>query len=93
MLNNLSFNEAEITVGGKLVGADCTTSENLNDLNVQKSIKTRLAGELAMFMVENNLIEFTQMHDPQSWTTRVRARVFLTPDDQIRIIRTTITNR
>lgn len=91
MLGNLAVGVTEVTVGGKLITVDCTTTENLDDEEMQKRIKMRLAHDMAMFMVQNDLIEFTQMPDPNSWATRVRARAYLSPDDQVKYIRLSLT--
>lgn len=87
MLNGLQTKVKECAIGGKLVSVNCTTSSDINIVDVEGEIKHRLAVELAMFMVQNNLIEFTHMVDPHSWATRINARAYLAPNDQIKIVR------
>ena len=54
----------------------------------KKYIRERLASQIAAFMLENSLIEFTQHEDRMTGNTMVRGRVFVTPDDQTKVIRT-----
>lgn len=87
MLNGLQTKVKECAIGGKLVSVNCTTSSEINIVDVAEEIKHKLAVELARFMVQNNLIEFTQMVDSHTWATRVNARAYLVPNDQIKIVR------
>lgn len=86
------FEAIDIPVAGKMI----MCSAEIDSMYVQqvmseedkKYIRERLASQIAAFMLENSLIEFTQHQDNASGNTRVRGRVFVTPDDQTRILRT-----
>ena len=51
-------------------------------------VKKRLAMDLAEKMLEDGVIEFTQMQDSASVHKTIRARCYLVPDNQVRILRT-----
>jgi hypothetical protein len=38
-------------------------------------------------MINNKLVEFTQIDDPISFSKTVKARCFLTPNDHVKVIR------
>jgi hypothetical protein len=74
-------------IGGKMITASMTI-DHPSMINVPEVVmKERLAVQLAHAMIENKLIEFTRQEDPQMLGTIIRARTFLTPDTQVRILR------
>lgn len=54
----------------------------------KQEIKKRLAMDLAEKMLEEGVIEFTQMQDSASGHKTIKARCYLVPDNQVRILRT-----
>ena len=54
----------------------------------KQEVKKRLAMDLAEKMLEEGVIEFTQMQDPAWGHKTIKARCYLVPDDQVRILRT-----
>lgn len=54
----------------------------------KQEVKKRLAMDLAEKMLEEGVIEFTQMQDPAWGHKTIRARCYLVPDNQVRILRT-----
>ena len=50
-------------------------------------IKEELAIKLALEMLKSGLIEFTRQSDPTTDTITYRARCFMTPNDQVQILR------
>lgn len=50
-------------------------------------VKRQLAMQLAMELLKSKLIEFTQEKDAISGKTLVRARAFVTPSNQVQILR------
>jgi hypothetical protein len=54
----------------------------------KQEIKKRLAMDLAEKMLEEGVIEFTQMQDSASGHKTIKARCYLVPDNQVSIIRT-----
>jgi hypothetical protein len=53
----------------------------------QKEIKRRLVNLLVEELMNKNHIEFTSQIDPVSNTSKYRARIYATPDTQVRWIR------
>jgi hypothetical protein len=54
----------------------------------KQGVKKRLAMDLAEKMLEDGVIEFTQMQDPARGHKTIRARCYLVPDDRVRLLRT-----
>lgn len=89
MFKDLEFSTKDYAIGGKLCCATITISD-MEMIDDKEFIKNRLASELTKFILEQNLVEFTQMLDPVTFGTKIRARVYLTPNEQIKIVRTMI---
>jgi hypothetical protein len=53
----------------------------------QKEIKRKLVNLLVEELMDKNHIEFTSQIDPTSNTSKYRARIYATPDAQVRWIR------
>jgi DNA-directed RNA polymerase subunit L len=53
----------------------------------QKEIKRKLVNLLVEELMNKNHIEFTSQIDPTSNTSKYRARIYATPDAQVRMIR------
>ena len=60
------------------------TSDDLRD-----KIKENLMRQMVEHMFNNNYIEFTSQENTKSGEVTYRARAYLVPDDQVRILRTT----
>ena len=54
----------------------------------KQEVKKRLAMDLAEKMLEEGVIEFTQIQDPAWGHKTIRARCYLVPDNQVRILKT-----
>jgi hypothetical protein len=50
-------------------------------------IKEELVRDIALEMLKSGLIEFTKQNDPTTYTITYRARCFMTPNDQVQILR------
>jgi len=59
------------------------------DLNVvaDTALKSKMAHMIAEELMKCRFIEFTKMQDMAGGTWQLRARVFVTPDNQVRILR------
>ena len=82
----------EHTIQGQMFMVDFTVSDKLmfdapGDLWKQE-VKKRLAMSLAEKMLEEGAIAFTQIPDIASGDRTIKARCFLVPDNQVRILRT-----
>lgn len=51
-------------------------------------IRQSIVSRIGEFLIDKKLVEFTQQQDVMTGKTLVRARVFVTPDEQVRLIRT-----
>jgi len=54
----------------------------------KQEVKKRLAMDLAEKMLEEGVIEFTQMQDSVWGHKTIKARCYLVPDNQVRLLRT-----
>ena len=94
---NLAYDELKFTthdyiIGGKMVVCYATIDGSyaslLNtDYDARQRVKFELATKMATYMVEQNLMEFTQMKDPLTFDTRLACRAYLAPNDQVKILR------
>lgn len=86
------FTAYDYPIGGKLVVGKAVFDASYgsilhSDPEARHLIKTRLVQQMATFMLENKLVEFTQMKDPSTYDTVVIARAYLAPDEQVKILR------
>jgi hypothetical protein len=77
------------TIQGKMITAkleiDERTAVTMDDVALKNKILNMLLNEL----ISAKCIEFTKQQDVATNTTVIRARIFATPDTQVRIIRET----
>jgi hypothetical protein len=85
------FDVKDYAIGGKLIQAslDLTITDQMRftDDELKREIKRRMSQDIARFMVESNLIEFTRIQNPTDLTMRIHARCYLAPDGQVKILR------
>ena len=88
------FNVYDYPIGGKMVVGKTIISEAFKELiengdpTAKKEIKSRLVYQMAEYMLEHKLVEFTQYDDPISGSKHIAIRAYLSPDAQIKILRT-----
>lgn len=89
----VDFQTYDYLIGGKLVVGKAVMSDsyvqmvNGLDHEARMQLKYKLANEMATYMVENNLVEFTQQDNPYDQTKTVMVRAYLAPNDQVKILR------
>ena len=95
MLKNLTtdFESMDVAITGKMVMVSATIDDSImmaHHLPEQdrKYIREQMAMQIAGFLLDNNMIEYTQMKDPIDFKTHIRGRIFVTPNDQTKLIRT-----
>jgi hypothetical protein len=93
MFDTLDVNTYDYTIGGKMVVGKVTLDPSfselmLSDVEARKLLKERLCKDLVVYMLENNLVEFTKMEDPATLRSTVYVRAYLAPNDQVKILRT-----
>ena len=90
---NPVFTVHDYAIGGKMVVGKTIISEEFKrmledgDPNAKKEIKSRLIYQMAEYMLENRLVEFTQYEDHISGSKHIAIRAYLAPDEQIKILR------
>ena len=70
------------------VNMDQTFAEIVGkDIDAKKRLKEKLVHDMATYMLENNLVEFTQQDDPITFSKTIAVRAYLAPNDQVKILR------
>jgi hypothetical protein len=82
----------EHTIQGQMFMVEYQPSEvvmaSMSDDVVKQRIKEDIAFSLALKMIEEGAIVFTQIPDFNNGTKIIKARCYLVPDNQVRILRT-----
>jgi hypothetical protein len=91
-INEPEFQTYDYVIGGKLVVGRAVMEDEYaelmkTDFDARDRIKTKLIHDMAQYILENNLVEFTQMKDPITYKTQIAVRAYLAPNDQVKILR------
>ena len=90
-LEHTTFKTVDIPIGGKLVSVTATLTEaemlQMSDRQAKDLFKQNIVELLAIYMLENNLVETTQYVDKLDYSKKVNVRCYLAKDDQIKILR------
>lgn len=83
----------DITMQGKLIIASCMMAEtDYQQIKYIEEVKNRLrfdlAEQIARGMIDNRLVETTSITDIHSGDRIIRARCYLAPDSDVRLLRT-----
>ncbi len=83
-----SIKTYDYAIGGKMVVAkyEYNDLDMVLDDKMKSAIRSQLVHQIADYMFQNNMVEFTQMKTPQ-FTIIVRARCYVAPNDQVKILR------
>lgn len=86
---DFGVNAAGETIQGKMLLYTHRISDSvMQDFVVKpEDVKEIMAKALAEEMLKNGLIEFTKTHEGHTGDWVFRARVFVVPDDKVRILR------
>ena len=83
----VDFETVDHLIQGKMVA--CVLNVNEDQFMYDKDlIRMKMASDMAQFMIDNKLIEFTQQKNYSDLSLTIRARAFVTPDNMVKIIRT-----
>lgn len=88
----LDIKYEELAIGGKMVvGSIAVGAETLmrirSEAEYAEFVKNDLAKQLAKYMIENKLLEFTTGEDHINQSKMVRVRGYLAPDSQVKLLR------
>jgi hypothetical protein len=88
----MKFDTEDIAIGGKMVvGSIVVNVETIFKLQSEAEfaqyVKKQLATQLAEYLIENKLLEFTTGEDAVNQTKMIRVRGYLTPDSQVKLLR------
>jgi hypothetical protein len=92
-MSELKFDTYDYLIGGKMVVGKAKMSPSYRtmlengDAEAVETLKMDLAVQVAKYMVENQLMEFTYQDDPLTFEKRIAVRAYLAPNDQIKILR------
>ena len=89
--NNVSVTPLE-TIQGKCIQAQKIISSHdilaaTATIDTEEMIKKELVRQLAEEMMRSKCVEFTKQNDMTTDGCVFRARIFVTPDDQVRLLR------
>jgi len=91
--DNMNVDVKEFAIGGKLVAlryevSDSKMSTIKSDTAYKTFIKKEMMNQLADYLLDNKLVEFTHQYSPSTGTQILAVRCYLAPDTQIKILRT-----
>ena len=87
------FQSYDYAIGGKMVVGRATMSDHYRmliedgDAEARNNIKRELIMQMADYMLQNNLVEFTYQDNPMDMTRSIAVRAYLAPNDQVKILR------
>lgn len=93
VVNDTNLSIQDHPIQGKLVAVKKYISEYEmlkieSEDDLKKNIKHDIAHQLALEMIDKQLIEINKRIDPSTNTTEIIARAYLVPNEQIKILRT-----
>lgn len=88
----VDFETYDYTIGGKLVVGRASMEESfhqlmMSDADARLQVKKKLIMDMAEYMLENNLVEFTQQDDPLTFRKHITVRAYLADGPTVKILR------
>ena len=83
----MSLDDTFHHISGQMLVASCTLDDFVLSEIGKDEVRRRLAMMLADELLKSKFVVFTQLKDPHDFKTTVRARAFVTPGDQVEILR------
>ncbi len=93
MVNEPQFTTHDYVIGGKMIVGRAALSESYRlmmedgDQAAIDQVKMELIQQMARYMLENNLVEFTYQDNPLDYSRQIAIRAYLAPSDQVKILR------
>ena len=94
--NPLKFDVYDYAIGGKMVVGRARMSYEYKTLledgdpDARDKLKFDLIHQMADYMLQNNLVEFTYQDDIATGDRMIACRAYLAPDSQVKIIRSVL---
>jgi hypothetical protein len=84
-----TFESYDYAIGGKMVVGSVRIHDSLihNVIDAKNKLKQDLVQQMANYMLENKLVEFTKVYDPSTDGEIIHVRAYLAPNDEVRILR------
>jgi hypothetical protein len=97
MYPELDVNVVEYVIGGKMVTSrviidDIFVTTFQTEEEYRRAIKDKLAHNIAQYMTEHGMIEFTHLPQLHDGKTIIHARCYVAPNEQVKILRTRAPN-
>lgn len=92
MMNEPLFETHDYIIGGKMIVGRTILDESYsqlmnNDQEARDRVKSELIHQMAQYILENQLVEFTQQDDPLTFRKHIAVRAYLAPNEQVKILR------
>lgn len=97
MIKDPEFKTYDYIIGGRLVVGKAIMDESFlqlmqdGDEEARQNVRRKLIMDMAEYMLDNKLVEFTQQKqfDPLTYQqqTAIMVRAYLAPNDQVKILR------
>lgn len=87
------FQSYDYAIGGVMVVGRTTMTDHYRmlmengDADAKNNIKRELIMQMAEYMLENQLVEFTYQDNPMDMSRSIAVRAYLAPNDQVKILR------
>ena len=83
----------DYAIGGKMVTVSVVVSEavmvnQFSDPEAREIMRQKLCQDLAAAILAKGLVEINQAKNPYDFSTKIVARAYVAPDDQVKLIRT-----
>lgn len=75
------------TIQGKMISVIEQIDFTFWEARDPKEIKMAMVSKIAEELIASKMVEFTSENDPMNLKVKIRARLFVTPDDQVRLLR------
>lgn len=83
---NTSYHSTYV-IQGKMVQVMEEVDFQIMESRDPKDIKMSMVAKIAEELIKSKMVEFTSEKDQMGLKVKIRARLFVTPDDQVRLLR------
>ena len=93
MMNDIDVEYKDYAIGGKMLTAKVTVSQDVmvakfSDEQARLAMRRSLVERLVDGILENKMCEINQHMNPIDYSTTIIARVYVAPDDKVKLLRT-----